>query len=288
MSFRPRSYPHPVLSPYSRDYVDGSEFYGKFERRSEDGFLVLTYEFFLTSNRLNEFCLSGAKAKIYIDVSVSGTRLRLIEKADSFSGTLKLAQSDIHGTVEVTPLLIAEEDSTLEFEGINSEYGSRRFAVQQGDLLAHGPTEALEADHQRSSTDNESWIKFSLSEALDADEYEIVPVSDAIMVYTGTNVQTVLGAMRADTNMKSYLFLSIYKDAFVEAVSTILDRYKNGDDVDEVWAKGLNHYIDSKGMSLSEVRDDDRNSVQRFVLRMLAGDGFATIAKRTREGIAPS
>ena len=288
MSFRPRSYPHPVLSPYSRDYVDGSEFYGKFERHSEDGFLVLKYEFFLTSNCLNEFCLSGAKAKIYIDVSASGTRLRLLVMSVSFSGTLKLAQSDIHGTVEVTPLLIVKEDSTLEFEGINSEYGSRRFAVQQGDLLAHGPTEALEADHQRSSTDNESWIKFSLSEALDADEYEIVPVNDAIMVYTGTNVQTVLGAMRADTNMKSYLFLSIYKDAFVEAVSTILDRYKNGDDVDEVWAKGLNHYIDSKGMSLSEVRDDDRNSVQRFVLRMLAEDGFAAIAKRTREGIAPS
>jgi|1048.fasta_scaffold52641_2 hypothetical protein len=284
MSFRPRSYPHPVLSPYSKDYVDGSEFFGSFERRSENGFLVVDYVLTLKSARLNEFCLPGVGAKIYLDVYVSGTRLRNLVQSDGLSGSLKLPESAIHGTVEITPLLVAQQDVALEFAGINAEYSSTQFAVKQGDLLAHGPTEALEADHQRSSTDSESWIKFSLDPKLASDEYEIAPVNDAIIVYTGTNVQTVLGAMRADPNMKPYLFMSIYKDVFIEAVATILDRYKNEDEADEPWAKGLTHYIDSKEMSLSEILDDDRNSIQKFVLRMLAGDGIAEIAKRLKDG----
>lgn len=288
MSFRPRSYPHPVLSPFSKDYVDGSEFFGAFERRSENGFLVVDYVLTLNSSRLNEFCLPGVGAQIYLDIYASGTRLRNLVPSNGLSGSLKLPESSIHGTVEITPLLVAEEDVVLEFAGINKEYSSTQFAVKQGDLLAHGPTEALEADHQRSSTDSESWIKFSLAADLAPDEYEIAPINDAIMVYTGTNVQTVLGAMRADPNMKPYLFMSIYKDAFVEAVSTILDRYRNGEEADELWAKGLTHYIDSKEMSLSDILDDDRNSIQKFVLRMLAGDGVAEIAKRLKDGRALS
>jgi len=284
MSFRPRSYPHPVLSPYSKDYVDGSEFFGSFERRSESGFLVIDYVLALTSARLNEYCLPGVGAKIYLDVYVSGTRFRNLVKSDGLSGSLKLPESAIHGTVEITPLLVSQRDVVLEFAGINKEYSSSQFSVKQGDLLAHGPTEALEADHQRSSTDSESWIKFSLAADLQPDEYEIAPINDAIMVYTGTNVQTVLGAMRADPNMKPYLFMSIYKDVFVEAVATILDRYRTEEEADEAWAKGLTHYIDSKDMSLSEILDDDRNSIQKFVLRMLAGDGVAEIAKRLKEG----
>jgi hypothetical protein len=288
MSFRPRSYPHPVLSPYSKDYVDGSEFFGSFERRSEDGFLVLDYVLTLTSARLNEFCLPGVGAKIYLDIYVSGTRMRNLVQSDGLSGSLKLPESDIHGTVEITPLLVSQRDVVLEFAGINAEYSSTQFAVKQGDLLAHGPTEALEADHQRSSTNSESWIKFSLAADLAPDEYEIAPINDAIMVYTGTNVQRVVGAMCDDSNMEPYLFMSIYKDAFVEAVATILDRYRNGEEADELWAKGLTHYIDSKEMSLSEILPDDRNSIQKFVLRMLAGDGIAEIAKRLNDGRALS
>jgi hypothetical protein len=207
-----------------------------------------------------------------------------LERLEAFSGEIQIPESWLHGTLEVTPILVAAGDSELEFAGINKEYSSSTFQVQEGDLLAHGPTEALEADHQASSTDQESWIKFSLSSALGADEYEISPANDVIIVYTGTNVQQVVGRMSSEGNMQPYLFMSIYKDVFVEAIATILDRYKNQEDADETWAKGLTHYIDSKGMSLAEIRDDDRNSILRFVQRMIAADSVAAIAKRIREG----
>ena len=286
MSFRPRSYPHPVLSPFSRDYVDGSELFGSFDRRSDNGELVIDYEITLKSDRLNEFRAPDGGAFLALDIYSKGSRWRKLYDLTSDKGSVSIPESQVFGTVEVTPMLLATKDGELEFAGINKEYSLSRFTVQEGDVLAHGDTYFFESDHQASSNDGESLISFQLSEGLDPNEYEIGLSYDGIVVFAGKNVMQVTKAMSADTNFRPYLFMSFYKDAFIEAIEEILTQYKNQEEPEEFWAKGLLAYIDSQGFSLDTIEDGDRNSIQRFVLRMIADDGVGTISKRLENGQA--
>lgn len=286
MSFRPRSYPHPVLSPLSRDYVDDSELVGSFDRRSEGGELVIDYKITLTSSRLNEFRAPDTGAILALDIYSKGSRWRKLSRLTSDEGSLSIPESQIFGTVEVTPMLLAAKDGALEFAGINREYSSSRFVVQEGDLLAHGDTYFLESDHHASSNDGESLISFVLSERLDPDEYEVSISYDGIIVLAGKNVMQVTNAMSANPSFRPYLFTSFYKDAFIEAIGTILTQYKDQEEPEDAWAKGLLAFIDSQGLSLDAIESGDRNSIQKFVLRMIASDGVGAISKRLNNGQA--
>ena len=124
MSFRPRSYPHPVLSPFSRDYVDDSQLFGTFERRSEGGELVIDYEVTLTSSRLNEFRAPDTGDFQSLDIYSKGSRWRKFFRIANDKGSLAIPESHIFGTVEVTPMLLAAKDGELDFSGINREYSS--------------------------------------------------------------------------------------------------------------------------------------------------------------------
>jgi len=286
MSFRPRSYPHPVLSPFSRDYVDDSQLFGTFERRSEGGELVIDYEVTLTSSRLNEFRAPDTGAFLALDIYSKGSRWRKFFRIANDQGSLAIPESHIFGTVEVTPMLLAAKDGELDFSGINREYSSSRFMVQEGDLLAHGDTYFLESDHHASSNDGESLISFSLSERLDPDEYEVNVSYDGIIVLAGKNVMQVTNAMRANPMFRPYLFMSFYKDAFIEAIGIILEQYKNQEEPEDAWAKGLLAFIDSQGLSLDTIEFGNRNSIQRFVLRMISSDSVGAISKRLDNGQA--
>ena len=286
MSFRPRSYPHPVLSPFSNDYVGDAELSGKFDRLSEDGALVIKYDITLKSSRLNEFLALDGGAAMALDIYSKGSRWRKLYKEITNEGEIRIPEERIFGTVEVTPILLATKDVELEFAGINKEYSSSRFFVQDGDVLAHGHTYFLESDHHTSSNDGASLISVALSENLDPNEYEVGFSSDGIVVFAGTNVMRVTKAMRADQAFRPYLFMSLYKDAFVEAIDEILTHYKKQEEPDSTWAKGLLAFVDSQGLSLDEIDDSDRNSIQRFVLRMIASDGVGAISKRLVNGEA--
>lgn len=283
MSFRARSYPHPVLSPYSRDYVDGSVFHGEFDRSSTDGELAISYHLELTSNRLDEFRMDKS-ARLALNIYAKGTRWKSVQVLNGLDGTVTIPEDLILGSIEVTPVLVATKDGELEFDGINGEYGTKRFTIQEGDLLALGPTEAMESDLQASSTDDENWIVFRLDQKLDPDEYKAEPAGDVILVSAGENIMQLTNAMRANPNLRPYLFMSIYKDAFVEAVEAILLRYANNDDLDEPWAKGLQQFIDSSGLPFDQLQHNDRQGIQSFVLKMLAKDGSGALVKKIQEG----
>ena len=285
MSFRPRSYPHPVLSPFSRDYVDNAEFSGDFERESAGGELIISFDIKLSSLRLDEL-RADRLATLALDIYSKGSRWKSLMPLPGLAGNVRIPEATVFGTIEVTPVLIATKDSVLELAGINREFSGSRFSVQEGDLLAHGHTYFLESDHHAASPDSESWITFELSDAPGPDAYEIQVANDSIIVFAGKNVMQVIKAMSAETAMRPYLFMSVYKDAFIEAIDSILGQFEMQEEPEEAWAKGLLAFIDSRGLSLDNIPNRDRNSIQQFVLEMVAKDGFEVVAKRINEGLA--
>lgn len=281
MTFRPRSYPHPVLSPYARDYVDKSELYADFSRSAGDGTLLISYDITLSSDRLNEF-RADARAKLALSLYSKGTRWKSLQTLDFHKGELAVPEGLLFGTLELTPLLVVAEGGEFELAGHNSEYGTSRFRLEEGDLLAFGPTEALEIDHERSSDDIETFITLTRSDG-DPDVYEVVDGGEKIIIQAGENVMAVMNVMRETSSLHPYLFMGPYKDAFVFAVKTILEELRQEEEPETPWSKGLLAFIDFAGFSLDEI-DHTPESVDRFVLRMLAPDGVQALAKRIREG----
>ena len=283
MSFRPRSYPHPVLSPYSRDYTDSSELYGVFQRSAEEGHLRVSYDLDLTSTRLDEF-LADSRAKFALNLYSKGTRWKELRVLDHRKGEFVISEGLLFGTLEITPLLVVHQAGEFELSGHNSEYGNSRFQLEEGDLLAFGPTEALEVDHERSSDDIEAFITLALSPG-DPDVYEVIDGGSQIIVSAGENVMSVVNVMRAENRLHPYLFMSIYKNAFVFAIESILADFQRELDPEGAWATGLLAFIDSAGLSLDEITGE-KESVERFVQRMLASDGVELLAKNIKDGKA--
>lgn len=283
MSFRPRSYPHPVLSPYARDYVDNSEIYGSFERTPQDGNLVVSYDITVTSDRLNEF-RADSRVKLGLNLYSKGTRWKELKILDGHKGNFSIPEGLLFGTLELTPVIVVSESGVFELAGHNPEYGTSLFQLEEGDLLAFGPTEALEVDHERTAQDMEAFITLVRAPG-DPNVYEVIDGGQQIIVNAGENVMSVVSVMRANPALHPFLFTGIYKDAFSFALKRMLKAYQDEADAESPWATGLQTFIDSAGLNLDEIENLEE-SLERFVLKMLASDGFAALAKRVQEGKA--
>jgi hypothetical protein len=292
MSFRPRAYPHPVLREINDDYVDKSEFFGRFTHSSGEGMLTLGIDITLTSDRLNEARADGI-AQLAVEVECAGARWKEVFTLENVPASVTIPEANLFGTIRVTPLLIATQEINLEFAGINKEFTTTTFHLFEGDLLAYGPTEALETDHDRSSGDDHYGIKFSLQPDLDPDEYWVACDYDEIIIHCGSNVMQVTKALTEDIRYSPFVFMSYYKDAFVKGMDYLLRSLSRGEELEQTWAKGLKGYIEEKGLSLDSLsaisQDDeqgDHEEVERFVHRLIALDGVQALAKRIqKEGL---
>jgi hypothetical protein len=286
MSYRPKAYPHPVLSEVSDDYVDGSEFFGVFSHSTANGYLTLRYDLTLNCVRLDEV-RADQFAQLALEIECPGVRWKKLFTVDGLAGSIDLPESNLFGTVKVTPVLVACEEVNLELSGINAEFKKNTFHIFTGDLLAFGPTEAVESNHDRSSNDNHYGIKFAIQADLKDAEYRVDCDYDEIIIYCGKGVMRVVQGMTTDARLAPLVFMTFYKDAFVHGMINMLGSLERGEELEQTWAKGLKAYIDQSGLSLDElsgVEEGNREAVERFVQRLIAADGVEVLSKRAQKG----
>lgn len=274
MPSKNRIYQHPVLRNGSTDYADGSTFESNFivsvsGEHSKDT-VVVRYVLQVRNRHLLGLAENG-RAAFFLSFYSSETMFKKLIKVEDMNGELQLPSGAVLGSLEIEPFIIAvTQIGQYCPEGLNAEYGKLKFEIHPGATLAVGEREIFPISFARRSF--QDLIRVQTSTELDKNEYEISLASNIITINMGTNVRQAWELMSSDANYRSFLFISIYKDTFVEALSALV----SGDDVEEfAWARKLTETFEKVGFNISD--EADFAKLNRAVLRLLGKKGIEQV-----------
>jgi hypothetical protein len=269
-----RIYQHPVLRSGSLDYVDSSTFESIFEVKISGESVKDTVQVSYTLQIRNKSLLAlldKGQASIYLAFYSAETLFKQLIQIKELRGQLQLQRGAVLGSLEIEPLIVASQ-KIIGFSppGINKEYGNIQFEIERGAPLAIGERDIFPISFARRTF--QDLIRVQTSTELDKNEYEISIASNVITIIMGINVRQAWELMSADSSYRPFLFISIYKDTFLEALLALV----SGDDVEEfAWAKKLIDNFEKVGLDIS--RETDFATLNRAVLRLLGKKGVEQV-----------
>jgi hypothetical protein len=278
MATKVKTFLHPIIRSNSNDYTDDSYFNAELtaEISSEvKDSIRITYSINL-KNEYIEKLISNNIASVYLNLYCADTVYRRSFLVNQNKGEFTLSSGEVIGALEIEPIIL----NNLEIEkfsptGLNQEFGSSLFQIEAGSPLALGEKDIFYfAFAERSLQD---LIRVQTSSELNENEYEISLTSNVITIIMGTNVRKAWDFIRSDSTLRPYLYMSIYKDTFVEALAAVV----NGDGTDEfLWAQKLREKFEENNFQFTD--SNDFSKINMAVLRRLGSRGIETVAKNVQ------
>lgn len=143
-----RSYPHPVLSYFSDDLVRCA-FQATVTVDTSQSYFRLHVTCQLSSRDILVLIESG-RAAYALHVECSATRYRRISLSDAPDFVLEVPASAVQGVVDVCVLVCAVQPiEGYANANFHSDYGTTRFSVSKGDVLAVAEDRVFVADSER-------------------------------------------------------------------------------------------------------------------------------------------
>lgn len=144
MITRKRSYPHPVLAPFTDD-VTPSEFSLAVTVTSDadNHYLAVSYEY---TNQTLAALIAAGDAVHAIHVECKRNFFRELFPVAGMSGNVAISATNLVGRVEVSGFVTATKRlSSYQVIGAHPDYGDASFEVEAGDVLAVAPTVVFDA-----------------------------------------------------------------------------------------------------------------------------------------------
>jgi hypothetical protein len=278
MATKVKTFLHPIIRSNSNDYIDDSYFNAELtagiSSEVKDS-IRITYSINL-KNEYIEKLISNNIASVYLNLYCADTVYRRSYLVNQNKGEFTLSPGEVIGALEIEPIIL----NNLEIEqfsptGLNQEFGSNLFQIEAGSPLALGEKDIFYfAFAERSLQD---LIRVQTSSELNENEYEISLTSNVITIIMGTNVRKAWDFIRSDSTLRPYLYMSIYKDTFVEALAAVV----NGDGTDEfLWAQKLREKFEENNFQFTD--SNDFSKINMAVLRRLGSRGIETVAKNVQ------
>ena len=278
MATKVKTFLHPIIRANSNDYIDGSyfnaELTAEISSEAKDS-IRIAYSVNL-NNPYIEKLISSDVASVYLNLYCADTIYRSSFLLNQYKGEITLAPGVVIGSLEIEPIVLNNlEIKQFSPPGLNQEFGGNLFQVEVGSPLALGEKDIFNfAFAERSLQD---LIRVQTSSELNDNEYEISLTSNIITIIMGINVRKAWDFIRSDSSLRPYLYMSIYKDTFVEALAAVV----NGDGTDEfLWAQKLREKFEEKNFQFSDFNDFSK--INMAVLRRLGSRGIETVAKNVQ------
>lgn len=278
MATKLKTFLHPIIRYNSNDYTDGSFFNAeiKAEISSEAKELIqISYSINLKNNYIEKL-ISDKIASVYLNLYCADTIYRSSYLLDQYKGEFILSPGEVIGSLEIEPIIL--NNSVIEQfspTGLNQEFGSNLFQIEVGSPLAIGEKDIFHFSFAERSL--QDLIRVQTSTELHENEYEISLTSNVITIIMGTNVRKAWDFIRSDISLRPYLYMSIYKDTFVEALGAVV----NGEGSEEfLWAQKLREKFEDNNFHFNI--NNDFSKINMAVLRRLGSKGIETVAKNVQ------
>jgi len=241
---RSKTFPYPVLRPYSDDYVD-AEFQALTEFIIEENGIKARSSYQTSSFELQQQIALGS-AKYVSIISCRETYFRKVfATSDELHETILDADA-LRGEVTIEAYIVAvKQIKNYGSPDINPEFGKKRFNFSPGEILAQEETHAIyiERDLFRPIS---SVFELVQNESLTVGEWRVALEQDNVQIQVNPVLKENIDNSRSGALCKSVLINSIFFAAVVHAVQQLKD---SGDFEDLKWAKVMgrqihNHHID--------------------------------------------
>ena len=144
MISRPRSFPHPVLSPLSDD-VSPNNFDLSLSISSDADNFYLDASFSYENATLSELSSAGIVSHA-LHLECKRNFYREVFRFPANKGRVTVSASELRGTIEVSAFLIADADiQNYAVAGSHADYRDYRFEIKSGDVLAVAPSLQFDA-----------------------------------------------------------------------------------------------------------------------------------------------
>jgi hypothetical protein len=243
---RNKTFPYPVLRPYSDDYTE-AEFQTSVDISQEEGNISFSISYLCSSDELNLKIKEG-KAKFVSIISCRETYFRNVTSGQEAQQTVNFDAGYFRGELRVDSYIIAVKiiDNYTALD-LNSEYGEERFVFTPGDVLAQDETVVIYVDRELFKPVTSVFDLVKNSEYSDG-EWRIDLDEDHIKIVISSNMKEAIDNARNNTSHKVILLNSIYFSAAVHAIQRLKEF--GGDYEERKWGRVFYRQIHNSGLDL--------------------------------------
>jgi hypothetical protein len=241
---RSKTFPYPVLRPFSDDYVD-AEFQALSEFIIDDDGIKVSCSYQTSSVELQHQIALGA-AKYVSIVSCRETYFRQVITTDQTKIEANLDASSLRGEVSVDAYIVAVKNiKNYGSPDINKEFGKKRFNFMPGEILAQDENQSIFVDRDLFKPIS-SVFELVKNDSLGGGEWRVSLEQDQVQIEVSPAMKEAIDNSRSSNLCKGVLVNSIYFSSVVHAIQ----RLKEGGDFGDLkWAKVVerqihNHHIE--------------------------------------------
>lgn len=244
---RNKTFPYPVLRPFSDDYID-VEFQTNVDFSSNEGVVTSDISYRVSSSELVDQIKSG-NAKFVSIVSCRETYFREVITSDAKQVVKNFDVGNLRGEVKVDSYIIAiKKIPSFSSSDINPEFGRDSFAFTPGDVLAQDETAVFYIDRDLFKPVTSVFDLVKNPEYSEG-EWRINLDDDHIQIAVSAAMKESIDNARNNTTMKVILLNSIYFSAAVHAIQRLKE---GGDDYEEKkWSRVFYRQIHNNGLDLT-------------------------------------
>ena len=244
---RNKTFPYPVLRPFSDDYID-VEFQTNVDFSSNEGVVTSDISYRVSSSELVDQIKSG-NAKFVSIVSCRETYFREVITSDAKQVVKNFDVGNLRGEVKVDSYIIAiKKIPSFSSPDINPEFGRDSFAFTPGDVLAQDETAVFYIDRDLFKPVTSVFDLVKNPEYSEG-EWRISLDDDHIQIVVSAAMKESIDNARNNTTMKVILLNSIYFSAAVHAIQRLKEF---GSDYEEKkWGRVFYRQIHNNGLDLA-------------------------------------
>jgi hypothetical protein len=243
---RNKTFPYPVLRPYSDDYID-AEFQVNVDFTSSEGVVTAQIWYLVSSPELLDQVKLG-NAKFVSIISCRETFFRDVVSTDNGQIVKSFEVGNLRGEVKVDSYIIAvQKIPAFASPDINSEFGHDSFAFTPGNVLAQEETAVFYIDRDLFKPVTSVFDLVQNPEFSDG-EWKINLDDDHIQIVLNARMKESIDNARNNTEMKVILLNSIYFSAAVHAIQRLKEF--GADYEDRKWGRVIFRQIHNAGLDI--------------------------------------
>lgn len=243
-----KTFPYPVLRPYSDDYVEG-EFQSTVSFSIEEDVIKVSCAYLTSSVELQRL-IDENNAQFFSIVSCRETYFRQTLKTKNAELEASLSVDDLRGEVAIDSYIVAtKEIKNFVSPDINPEFEQKRFNFKPGEILAQEETQAvyIERDLFRPISSVFDLVK---GDGLTGGEWRVSLEQDHVQILVSPSMKESIDFSRSSSAVKSVLINSIYHAAVTHAIQQLKDGSSDFEDLK--WARVMTRQLHNQNIDLAK------------------------------------
>lgn len=219
MKIKDRAFPHPVLSPF-RDDVMPNKFTATLAVHAEPEFYKLKPSLSMEHSALMAMVAEG-HAAYSVHIECRNNFYRQVFQSAEPNFEISIPATELSGTVEVSFFVTASiEVAGYSLAGTHSDYGSERFSIRAGDVLAMCKSVTFEAEKEYDSLKKiSSIIQIDSDEKVPQGKMEVFLDADKITVFLSKLDFANYGELKVSESVRATLIQCVSLPPLIEAIS---------------------------------------------------------------------